>query len=538
MISKARQMMMAAMGAVPALMAAQNEKPNIIYIMCDDMGYGDLGCYGQQLISTPHIDQMAREGMRFTQAYAGSPVSAPSRASFMTGQHSGHGYVRGNREYWNRGGMDNSMFNGRGDYWIVGQEPYLMTHEIIPELFKKAGYNTGMFGKWAGGYWNSRYPDSYAVDSNGNTDTGKYQTTSSMSLPNKRGIDCFYGPVCQFQAHTYYPNFLNRYDPEGKGDSHMVAETMEQNIQHATIFSGNTDFENRKEYSADLIHRYAMSWIDRMAEKSEPFIGIFTYTLPHAELWQPNDSILKKYTQAFQCDEKSHGWETGNWYYKNSNSHAQFAAMITRLDAYVGEIRAKLKEKGLDRNTLVIFTSDNGPHEEGGADPTWFNRDGLLKGTKRSTHEGGIRIPYIACGPNVPAGVVNDHQLAFYDVMPTLLDYIGEKDAARAHSLEASTEADPYDGISFYNTLTGNDNDQQKHEFLYWEFHETDMMGLRMGDWKMVVSKGNCRLYDLANDIHEDNDVASQYPEVVAKMKKIILEQHVNSNLFSVTLPK
>lgn len=536
--SKVRQVMLAALGTVPAMVSAQGEKPNIIYIMCDDMGYGDLGCYGQQLISTPNIDQMAREGMRFTQAYAGSPVSAPSRACFMTGQHSGHGYVRGNREYWKKGGMDNSLFNGRGDYWIVGQEPYLMTHEIIPELFKKAGYSTGMFGKWAGGYWNSRYPDSYAQDGNGNTDTGKYATTSSLSLPNKRGIDCFYGPVCQFQAHTYYPNFLNRYDPEGKGDKHVVAETMEQNIQHATIFSGNTDFENRKEYSADKIHQYAMSWIDRMADKKVPFLGIFTYTLPHAELWQPNDSILQKYNQAFRCDEKSHGWETGNWYYKNTNSHAQFAAMITRLDAYVGEIRAKLKEKGLDRNTLVIFTSDNGPHEEGGADPAWFNRDGLLKGTKRSTHEGGIRIPYIACGPNVPAGVVNDHQLAFYDVMPTLLDYIGENEAARAHSLEASSENDRYDGISFYNTLTGNDEAQQKHEFLYWEFHETNMMGLRMGDWKMVVSNGNCKLYDLANDIHEDTDVAAQYPEVVAKMKQIIMEQHVNSDLFAVTLPK
>ncbi len=536
--SKVRQVMLAALGTVPAMVSAQGEKPNIIYIMCDDMGYGDLGCYGQQLISTPNIDQMAREGMRFTQAYAGSPVSAPSRACFMTGQHSGHGYVRGNREYWKKGGMDQSLFNGRGDYWIVGQEPYLMTHEIIPELFKKAGYSTGMFGKWAGGYWNSRYPDSYAQDGNGNTDTGKYATTSSLSLPNKRGIDCFYGPVCQFQAHTYYPNFLNRYDPEGKGDKHVVAETMEQNIQHATIFSGNTDFENRKEYSADKIHQYAMSWIDRMADKKVPFLGIFTYTLPHAELWQPNDSILQKYNQAFRCDEKSHGWETGNWYYKNTNSHAQFAAMITRLDAYVGEIRAKLKEKGLDRNTLVIFTSDNGPHEEGGADPAWFNRDGLLKGTKRSTHEGGIRIPYIACGPNVPAGVVNDHQLAFYDVMPTLLDYIGENEAARAHSLEASSENDWYDGISFYNTLTGNDEAQQKHEFLYWEFHETNMMGLRMGDWKMVVSNGNCKLYDLANDIHEDTDVAAQYPEVVAKMKQIIMEQHVNSDLFAVTLPK
>lgn len=197
-----------------------------------------------------------------------------------------------------------------------------------------------------------------------------------------------------------------------------------------------------------------------------------------------------------------------------------------------------MKERGLDDNTLVIFTSDNGPHEEGGADPTWFNRDGLLKGLKRSTHEGGIRIPYIACGPGVPKGVVNNHQLAFYDVMPTLLDYIGEHDAAKAHSLEASTEADPYDGISFYNTLTGNDSKQKKHDFLYWEFHETNMMGLRMGDWKMVVDKGTCRLYDLATDIHEDTDVASKNPEIVAKMKQIIKEQHVDSPLFKVTLPR
>ena len=537
MTLKTRKLMMAMLGLVPTMAVAQ-QKPNIIYIMCDDMGYGDLGCYGQQLISTPNLDKMATEGMRFTDAYAGSPVSAPSRASFMTGQHAGHGYVRGNREYWNKVGIDQTMFNGRGDYPVVGQEPYLMTHDIIPELFKKAGYNTGMFGKWAGGYWNSKYPNTYAVDSLGNTDTSKYTTTSSMSLPNKRGVDCFYGPICQFQAHTYYPNFLNRYDPEGKGDTCVVAETMEQNIQHATVFSGDTDFENRAEYSADKIHQYAMKWIDRMADKKEPFLGIFTYTLPHAELWQPNDSILQKYNQAFHCDEKSHGWETGNWYYQNNNSHAEFAAMITRLDAYVGEIREKLKERGLDDNTLVIFTSDNGPHEEGGADPTWFNRDGLLKGLKRSTHEGGIRIPYIACGPGVPKGVVNNHQLAFYDVMPTLLDYIGEHDAAKAHSLEASTEADPYDGISFYNTLTGNDSKQKKHDFLYWEFHETNMMGLRMGDWKMVVDKGTCRLYDLATDIHEDTDVASKNPEIVAKMKQIIKEQHVDSPLFKVTLPR
>ena len=523
-------------GLIPSMAFAQGARPNIIYIMCDDMGYGDLGCYGQQLISTPNIDRMAAEGMRFTQAYAGSPVSAPSRASFMTGQHSGHGHVRGNREYW-KDGMRDNMYGTQRDYPIIGQEPYLMTHEILPEIFKRAGYNTGMFGKWAGGYWNSDYPDTYAVDADGNTDTGRYRTSSSSSLPNKRGIDCFYGPICQFQAHTYYPNFINRYDPEGRGDSYVVAEVMEQNVEHAAVFSGNADFELRSQYSADLIHRYALEWIDRMADKGEPFLGIFTYTLPHAELWQPNDSILQRYTEAFRCDDKAFGGNYGSWYYKNSNSHAQFAAMITRLDAYVGEIRKRLEEKGLADNTLIIFTSDNGPHEEGGADPEWFNRDGLLQGRKRSTYEGGIRIPFICCGPGVPAGTVNDHQLAFYDIMPTFLDYVGLEEEARRHSLDNSSSEDYFDGISFYNTLTGNDAQQRRHEFLYWEFHETDMMGLRMGDWKMVVSRGVCRLYDLANDIHEDKDVAADFPDVVERMKEIIRAEHTESSLFKITMP-
>lgn len=519
--------------SLTSVLSAQ-ERPNIIYIMCDDMGYGDLGCYGQQLISTPNLDQMASEGMRFTQAYAGSPVSAPSRACFMTGQHSGHGHVRGNREYW-QGKTRDGMFGNCQDYYIVGQEPYEMTHKIIPELMHEAGYTVGMFGKWAGGYWNYDHPDEYATDEDGNTDTQKAETTSSLSLPHMRGIDCYYGPICQFQAHTYYPNFLNRYDPT-KGDKHIVADVMQQNIQHATVASGDADYENRAQYSAELIHQYALEWIDRQ-KSDKPFMGIFTYTLPHAELWQPNDSILQHYTAAFASDDSGWGGQFGSWYYKNSNRHAQFAAMITRLDKQVGEIRAKLKEKGLDQNTLIIFTSDNGPHEEGGADPDWFNRDGLLQGKKRSTYEGGIRIPFIACGPRVPKGTVNDHPLAFYDLMPTLLDYIGEHRKAREHSLEASTETEFFDGISFYNTLTGNDAEQKKHEFLYWEFHETDMMGLRMGDWKLVVKGGKCLLYDLKTDIHEDNDVAKQNPSVVEQMKQIILRQHTENPLFKVSLP-
>lgn len=524
---------LAAAGLIPVT-GYGHTRPNIIYIMCDDMGYGDLGCYGQRLISTPNLDRMAQDGMRFTQAYAGSPVSAPSRACFMTGQHSGHGHVRGNREYW-QSAMTPDMYSGQSDYSIIGQEPYDVTHQIIPELFKQAGYTTGMFGKWAGGYWNSRYPDTYIPRADGNTDTSQSAVSSSMSLPNLRGIDCYFGPICQFQAHTYYPNFINRYDPS-KGDKHVVAVEMTENTRHATVFSGDPDFENRTQYSADSIHHYALEWLDRQ-DSRHPFLGIFTYTLPHAELWQPNDSILQHYTQAFLGDDSPWRGQPGNWYHGNAARHAQFAAMITRLDTYIGEIRNKLAQKGLDQNTLIIFTSDNGPHEEGGADPDWFNRDGLLQGKKRSTYEGGIRIPFIACGPGVPKGVTNDHQLAFYDLMPTFLDYAGLHKEARMHSLDASSPDDMFDGISFYRTLTGKKG-QKKHEYLYWEFHETDMLGIRSGDWKMVVSSGHCKLFNLATDLHEDHDVADQYPQIVTELKEAILHEHIDNPLFPVTLPR
>ncbi len=545
-MTKVKDLLLPAMGLLPltagtaqAQTADNNEgqgaqRPNIIFILCDDMGYGDLGCYGQQRIETPNLDRMAAEGMRFTQAYAGSPVSAPSRASLMTGQHTGHTHVRGNREYW-RSAYRGNVFGSNDDYTIIGQEPYLMTHKIIPEVMKEAGYTTGMFGKWAAGYYNMAHPDTYALDANGNTDTSKSGQSSSASLPNKRGIDCYYGYICQFQAHTYYPNFLNRYDPEKYGDKHVVVDTLKQNIQHKDVASGDKDYENRAQYTSDLIHQYALDWIDRQ-DGEQPFMGIFTYTLPHAELWQPQDSLVDKYNKKYAGQDASYGGDFGSWYYRNYGKHAQFAAMVNRLDIQVGEIFAKLEEKGLADNTLVIFTSDNGPHTEGGADPTWFNQANLLRGTKRSTHEGGIRVPFIAKGPGVPAGTVNDHQLAFYDVMPTLLDYAG-LDGSQ-YSREASTAERCYDGISFKETLTGNDTKQEKHEFLYWEFHETNMLALRMGDWKLVVQGGTPRLYDLSKDLHEDTDVAAQHPEVVKEMIKIIHQEHTNSSMFGVTLPE
>lgn len=479
-------------------------KPNIIYIMCDDMGYGDLGCYGQPFISTPNLDGMAREGMLFTQAYAGSPVSAPSRAAFMTGQHSGHGLVRGNKEYWQD--VPLMKYGENDDFTRVGQHPYDPEHIIIPEIMKDNGYTTGLFGKWAGGY------------------------EGSVSTPDKRGIDEFYGYICQFQAHLYYPNFLNRYS-KSAGDTAVVRVVMDENIRYPMF---GRDYFKRTQYSADMIHQEAMNWLDRQDAK-QPFMGIFTYTLPHAELAQPEDSILLGYQKKFFLDRTWGGSEPSR-YNPSDHTHAQFAGMITRLDYYVGEVLKKLKEKGLDENTIVIFTSDNGPHEEGGADPAFFGRDGKLRGLKRQCYEGGIRIPFIVRWPGkVQAGKVNDHQLAFYDLMPTFCDLAGIKDYVKKYK-NKKKEVDYFDGISFVPTLLGKDG-QQQHKFLYWEFHETDQIGVRMGDWKLVVKKGVPLLYNLSTDIHEDHDIAAEHPEIVKQMKEIIRSQHTPSELFHVTLP-
>ncbi len=484
--------------------AQKVSKPNIIYIMCDDMGYGDLGCYGQPYINTPNIDRMAQEGMRFTQAYAGSPVSAPSRASFMTGQHSGHCEVRGNKEYWRNAPV--VMYGENKEYAVAGQHPYDPGHVILPEIMKDCGYTTGMFGKWAGGY------------------------EGSVSTPDKRGIDEYYGYICQFQAHLYYPNFLNRYS-KSLGDTAVVRVVMEENIRHPMY---GKEYSKRPQYSADMIHAEAMRWLDKQDGK-QPFFGILTYTLPHAELAQPEDSILQDYQKKFFHD-KTWGGSEDSRYNPSVHTHAQFAGMITRLDAYVGEVLDKLKEKGLDDNTIVIFTSDNGPHEEGGADPTFFGRDGKLRGLKRQCYEGGIRIPFIVRWPGkVAAGKVNDHQLAFYDLMPTFCDLAGVKNYVKKYT-NKEKEVDYFDGLSFAPTLLGREG-QKEHEFLYWEFDETDQIGVRMADWKMVVKKGTPYLYNLATDIHEDHDIAAEHPEIVKKMKEIIKTQHTPNPHFSVTLP-
>ena len=253
-----------ALSLAPAVAGAQTQRPNIIFILCDDMGWGDLACYGQQYISTPNIDRMAAQGMQFMQAYAGSPVSAPSRASLMTGQHTGHCEVRGNKEYWPQSGK--VFYNGNADYAVVGQHPLDPRHVVIPEIMKQNGYTTAQFGKWAGGY------------------------EGSVSTPDKRGIDEFYGYICQFQAHAYYPNFLNKYSSRD-GDKGVSRDILHENIKHDFR---SDDYFKRPEYSADIIHHKAMAWLERQ-DTEHPFYGLFTYTIPHAELVQPEDSILQFY---------------------------------------------------------------------------------------------------------------------------------------------------------------------------------------------------------------------------------------------------
>ena len=467
------------------------------------MGYSDLGCYGQVYISTPNIDRMAAEGIRFTQAYCGSPVSAPSRCCFMTGQHSGHTRIRGNREHWS----GTVQYGVNRDYAVGGQEPYDSAHVIIPEILKDNGYNTGMFGKWAAGYEGSHYS------------------------PDRHGIDEYYGYICQFQAHLYYPNFLNRYS-KALGDTAVVREVLTENIQHPMH---GEDYKLRTQYASDLIHERAMQWLEKQTP-DRPFLGIFTYTLPHAELAQPHDSIVQHYERRFTGD-KTWGGDQGSRYNPVDAIHTQFAAMVTRLDTQVGEILDLLRNRGLAENTIVFFTSDNGPHREGGADPAFFNTQGLLRGIKRTTYEGGIRVPFIAwCPGTIPSGVVSSLPITFYDMMPTFCELVGIENYEERYRNPRTDYTDYFDGISIAPTLLGEEG-QQLHPHLYWELGEANVLAVRRGDWKLVVRHGVPELYNLATDPHEDHDVKEQHPQVLRELVDIVYQEHVDNPLFPISLP-
>ena len=451
--------LLAGMSACKKEAPAKEVPMNVIYILADDLGYGDIGCYGQQKIKTPNIDRMAQEGMLFTQHYAGCTVSAPSRCSLMTGLHTGHSQIRGNLEIKPE-----------------GQQPMTADTYTLGKLMKSAGYTTGIFGKWGLGY------------------------PGSSSVPSNMGFDEFFGYNCQRQAHSYYPDHLWH--------------------NNDTVFLHENDHEGRQVYSQDLIHEQALKFI--RDNKDKPFYAMLTYTLPHAELNLPHDSIYRMYENAFE--EVPYDGKMG--YHPSEKPYASFAAMVSRLDKYVGDIMAELKELGLDKNTIVIFTSDNGPHREGGANPDYFLSYGPLKGVKRDVYEGGIRVPMVAwCPDKIKAGVKNDHISAFWDVMPTLAELTGV------------TLPETGDGISFLPTLFSKDG-QKQHEYLYWEFHELNgREALRSGNWKLIrqpiVGETILELYDLSSDIHEDNNLAQQNPEKVKELEVLMDGARTESPLFN-----
>ncbi len=439
---------------------AGERPPNLIFIIADDLGYGDLGCYGQKRIQTPHIDRLAKEGMRFTDFYAGSTVCAPSRCVLMTGLHTGRAFIRGN-----------------------GKDNLRPSDVTVAEVLKSAGYTTGMFGKWGCGH------------------------EGSTGVPTKQGFDYFYGYLDQHHAHNYYPSFLVRNEER----------VLLKNIVPNEGQYGQGVATKMVQYSHDLIAAEALSFIDRNQDK--PFFLYMPLTIPHAN----NEARAKG------MEVPDHGiYKDKDW----PEAQKGHAAMITRMDTDIGKVMERLKKYGIDDNTIVLFTSDNGPHAEGGNDPDFQDSNGPLKGIKRSLHDGGIRVPLIARWPGkVEAGSTNNHVAAFWDVLPTLADLGG----ATKHV------PDGLDGVSFAPTLRDADDAQQEHEFLYWAFYERGgARAIRQGKWKAVQQPYHTpiRLYDLNKDIGEEKDLAKDHPELIAKLSKLMDGAYEPSERWKFPKPK
>lgn len=418
-----------------SLPAQAPRRPNIIFILADDLGYGNLGCYGQKQIATPNLDRMASEGLRFTQAYAGSTVCAPSRCALMTGYHTGHGRTRGNKN---------------------PDLPLRPQDLTITEILKKAGYRTGLFGKWSLGQ------------------------LGSAGYPTRKGFDEWFGFFSQTHAHTYYPEHLL------DGDSDYLSR-------------GNFGAK-KTEYAHDLFTARALKFIGKSG--SQPYFLKLAYTIPHA-----NNELGRDTGNGMEVPSPD-PYGDRDWPSPDKN----FAAMVHRLDRDAGQVLDAVERSGQAENTLIIFTSDNGPHREGGHDPDFFDDNGPLRGIKRDLYEGGIRVPFLARWKGRIQPGVTDHVCAFWDFLPT---------AAELASVPAPAGID---GISYAPTLLGRPG-QRKHEYLYWEFHERGFaQAVRMGDWK-AVRPGPGRpieLYDLRTDVGETQNVADRHPTTVGNASDIM----------------
>ncbi|AQQ10045.1 Arylsulfatase [Sedimentisphaera cyanobacteriorum] len=428
--------------------------PNIIYVLVDDLGYGDLSCYGQKHFKTPNIDRLASQGMKFTNHYSGSTVCAPSRCTLMTGLHTGHCFIRGNFEMQPE-----------------GQLAMPKDTETVAKLLKRRGYKTGLIGKWGLGW------------------------PKSSGDPLNQGFDYFYGYNCQRHAHSYYPEYLWRNSQK---------EIIEGNLK------GKTNV-----YSHDLLADDALKFVEE--NKSNPFFLYLALTIPHASMAVPEDSI-KPFIGKFG-EEKPYKSEGG--YRNQPHPKAAFAGMVTRMDKDIGRLTSKLEELGIADNTVVIFTSDNGPHSEGGHVPAYFGSSGGLRGIKRDLYEGGIRVPFIAKWPGViAAGTENPHISAFWDFLPTAAQIAGQPIAVRT------------DGISMLPALKGEK--QPEHKYLYWEFRPRGTQAIRMRNWKAIkfIKDGRTELYNLDKDPTESNDLSKTYPDVTARMEQIMLKAHEPSDEF------
>ncbi|GAB5559666.1 MAG: arylsulfatase [Synoicihabitans sp.] len=451
--------------------AAQRESrpPNIIFILADDLGYGDLSCYGQEHFTTPHIDQLAQEGMRFTQHYSGSTVCAPSRSVLLTGLHTGHTPIRGNKEIQPE-----------------GQHPLPAHTDTFARRLQTAGYTTGVFGKWGLGY------------------------PSSEGEPLSQGFDRFYGYNCQRLGHHYYPSHL--WDDD-------------QTVELTGNAAGGSE-----QYAPHLIHDQTLAFIEE--NQDQPFFCFVASIIPHAEMVAPEE-LMRKHRGRYGPETPFVGTDDGpkfrlGPYQSQATPKAAFAAMVELLDQQVGEIVAKLDDLGIRENTLIIFTSDNGPAQEGGADPHYFNSNGGLRGIKRDLYEGGIRVPLIA---NWPGRIVADskscHISAFWDFYPTFLDL-----ARLPHPTKG-------DGISIAPTLLAS-GIQEQHEYLYWEFHEGGgRVAVRQGYWKAVrynVLKdpdGPLQRFDLSKDPSEQRNIAEQHPEITAQLDELLRDARTPSPVFT-----
>ncbi len=485
---------------------AEPVKPNIIYILADDLGYAEVGAYGQEKIETPNIDALAKEGMLFTQHYSSAPVCAPARCMLLTGKHAGHAYIRSNAESKDRGDVWNYRAVAK-DSTLEGQGPMPASTITLADRLKEVGYTTALVGKWGLG------------------------APHTHSIPNEMGFDLFYGYNCQRQAHTYYPLHLYK----NKNRVHLQNDT----IAPHTFFPKGADPKdptNYKEYTLtdyapDLMFKALTGFVET-AEK--PFFLYWATPIPHVALQAPQRWV-DHYVEKFGEEEpylsgKKYG------YFSHKNPHAAYAAMVSYLDENIGKLVQQLKNKGVYENTLIVFTSDNGPSYAGGADPVFFDSakpfESVYGKGKGFLYEGGIRVPMIASWPgHIEPGSKSDHISAHYDMLATFAD-VGGYDTPKNT-----------DGISLMPTLL-SDNNQKEHEFLYWEFPSYGgQVAMRMGDWKVVRQNLNnsdeptLELYNLKDDPTETTNIAASHPDILEKAAEIFKRERAEPELKIFEIP-